>query len=272
MAFTLGTVISSVRGLHPAFDRTRVPDKTLASALGEYQNTLIGQAVLREKTYASQSIAIALAANVVLAEDADHVVDLSAEGVPLTSTRSGFLVQTNADGVPYISPDAPLMITVDQGVSLPIVQGIIGGTVRYNDGAPTEKLCITSYGRRFAPPWFPAVYFVDQMLHLCGVVEDWNGITSIELRAIPFAPAFTRLVDYFLVPDGAKPCIVAYGGSVAAERAAAFAQAEKNPTPDVAAFAGRAAQAEARYLSTLRITKRAQFTTMRDGGDGDGWL
>lgn len=265
MSITLRTVVQAVRGLHPAFDRTRVPDTTLASALSRYQNTLIGKAVLREKTYVSQSIGIAIAAGATFAEDADHLVDLSASGVPFTSTTSGFLVQVDANGVPFISTATPLMVTVDQGVSLPIVKAVIGGTVRSNDGTPTEKLTIVDYGERFDPPDFPAVYFVDQFMHLCGVAEDWNGITSIELRVTPFAPAFTKLDDYFLVPDGAEPCLVAYAGVAAARRAVAYAQGEKNPAPDVAEFAADAAMAEQDYLSTLRISKRAKRVTMRDG-------
>lgn len=271
MALQLSTIVSAVRGLHPAFDRTRVPDKTLASAFSEYQNTLIGLAVAREKTYVSQSIAIAVAAGATFAEDADLTVDLTASGIPFTSERSGYAVQLDANGNPYIDPAAPLLVSVEQGVALPIVLACIGGTVRGVDGSPTEQLCITSYGRRFDPPWFPAVYFVDQMLHLVGEAADWNGVSSIELRVTPFAPAFTSLDEYFLVPDGARQCLVAYGASVAAERVAAYAQADKNPTPDLNAFAVRAAAAETRYLSTLRLTKRAMFTTMQDGG-GSGWL
>lgn len=261
MSLTLRTIVSAVRGLHPAFDRTRVPDSTLASALTDYQNMLIALAVLRDKTYVSQSVAIVVGANAVLAENANHLVDLSASGIPFTSTKSGFMVQLAANGSPFLDTAAPITVTVDQGVALPIVLACIGGTVRYNDGAPIEKLCITSYGRRFDPPYFPAVYFVDQFLHLCGVAEDWNGVSSIELRVTPFAPALTKLDDYFLVPDGARQCLVAFGASVAAERAAAYAQGSKNPTPDVAAFVARAGLAETRYLSTLRITQRARHTT-----------
>lgn len=271
MSLTLGTIVSAVRGLHPAFDRTRVPDTVLASALSDYQNTLIGLAVLREKTFASQSIGIALAAGAVLAEDADHLVDLSATGVPFTSTTSGYLVTLDASGNPTIDTTSPIMIAVDQAVDLPIVLAVIGGTVRYTDEG-TEKLCITDYGRRFNPPWFPAVYFVDQRVALCGASTDWDGITSIELRVTPFAPALTALDSYFLVPDGAKQTLVAYAASVAAERVAAFAQGDKNPVPDVAGFTARYVRAETHYLSTLRISKRAKHTTFQAGYDeATGW-
>lgn len=264
MSVTLGSIITSVRGLHPAFDRTRVPDTVLASALSEYQNTLIGLAVQREKTFASQSIGIGIAS---AATDGDLLVDLSVTGIPFTSDETGFIVRLNAGGVPYLDSERPISIVVDQGVQLPIVLACIGGTVRYNDGACEERLCITSYGQRFDPPDFPAVYFNDQTLMLCGVQDDWTGVSSIELRVTPLTPALTRLEDYFLVPDGARPCLVAQAASIAAERAAAFAQAKSNAAPDVNAFAARAQRAEDRYLSTLRLSKRARITTFVNGGN-----
>lgn len=263
MSVTLGSIITSARALHPAFDRSRVPDTVLASGLSEYQNTLISLAVLREKTFASQAIGIGIGQ---AATDGDLLVDLSVTGIPFVSSDAGFIVRMSDTGVPYLDSTRPISIVVDQGVQLPIVLACIGGTTHYADGQDDE-LCITSYGRRFDPPDFPAVYFNDQLLMLVGCQADWNEIVSIELRVTPLTPALTSLDDYFLVPDGARPCLVAQAASIAAERAAAFAQSQSNAAPDVNAFAARAERAEDRYLSTLRISKRARHTTMRNGGN-----
>jgi hypothetical protein len=263
VSLTLGTIITAIRALHPAFDRSRVPDTVLASFLSDYQNTLIALGVDREKTFLSQTIAIAITPGVTDAPEGGEFVDLGVDGVPFLGTREGYLVELDPDGTPFINTTSPVMITVDQGITLPTLLAPIGGTVRFLDGSPDEALCIASYTQRFSPPSFPAVYFIGQDLHLVGVAEDWVEVASIEIRHAPVAPALATLDDLFLLPDQARPALVANGATCAADRAAAYAQSGTGPTPDVRVFAERAMRAEQQYLSTFRLAKRARVATRR---------
>lgn len=263
MSLTLGDVITAIRAMHPAFDRSRVPDTVLASRLSDYQNALIGKAVERERTFLSQTIAIAIAAGQTASAEGSSFVALGPDGVPFTSTLSGYVVQLDGNGVPFINPAAPILITTDQGVTLPTLLAPIGGTVRYLDGGPDEALCIASYGQRFHPPRFPAVYFINQVVYLIGNAADWVEIASIDIRYAPIAPPFTTLDDLFLLPDPARPALVAYGARCAATRATAYAQGGTGPSPNTGEFAADAEAAEHAYLSTFRLARRARVLTRR---------
>jgi len=190
-----------------------------------------------------------------LEADGERVV---VTGLPSETERRGYLVRLDASGVAYIDYTKPLTLWVDRGAALPALKAVIGGTVRYADGE-RDALCITSYGRRHAPLWWPAVYLMGETLFLCGDETDWTDVESVELRYTPNAPAFAALTDYFLVPDAARPCLVAYGAAVAAEHAAA-----RGIVIDVAMKKAEAVQAEATYLSTLRLSKRARVSTFRE--------
>lgn len=266
MSLKLGDIIAAIRSEHPAFDKSRVPDAILAAVLSTYQNELITQCVMRDKTYAAQTIGVAMATGATT-PDADLSVDLTVDGVPFTTTTSGFLVQLDGSGVPFLDSASPLMVIVGTGLSLPIVQGFIGGTVHYNDGGNDEELTFVSFGRRFTPPQFPAVWFKDQMVMLCGTALDWQEVTSIELLVTPFAPALASLTDYFLVPDGAKAVLTARGNKAAAVRATAFAGESKGPAADLGYYAAEFKEAESRYLDSLRITRRGRHTTFTSPDD-----
>lgn len=179
---------------------------------------------------------------------------------PTESTRRGYLVRLSSAGVPTIDYTQPLIMSIDRGVPLPSALAVIGGTVRFSDGTPTEALCITSYGRRYDPPEFPAIYMVGDTVNLCPDIDGWAGVSSIELRYTPIAPDFVALSDLFLVPDAAKPALVAQGAAFAAERIAGIGE-----KVDVSVFAARAGAAENDYLQTLRLSKRGRQTTMREG-------
>jgi hypothetical protein len=120
--------------------------------------------------------------------------------LPATVTKAGYLVKLDAAGVPYVDYTSPLVAYIDQGVPLPSAIAISGGTVRYTTG-DDQPLCIATYGRRFDPPEFPAVWHGGQSLFLCGNSDDWNDVVSLEVRYSPIAPAFTALADFFLLPD-----------------------------------------------------------------------
>lgn len=180
--------------------------------------------------------------------------------LPAQSDRRGYLVRLDSNGVAYVDYTKPLTLWVDRGVNLPSIVATIGGTVRYTDG-DHEDLAFTTYGRRFDPPTFPAVYRVGETLHLCGSEQDWNDVESLEILYTPRAPRFAARADYFLVPDGAEASLIAKGAEFAAARVAGL----PDVTIDVRMFREDARDAENDYLRSLRLSKRARVTTIREG-------
>lgn len=146
------------------------------------------------------------------------------------------------------------------GVALPTAsQAITGGTVTFDDTS-TDELGVTTFERRFDPPTFPAVYLLDNRVWLTGQNTDWVDVTSVDLKYAPLAAAFAALTDLFVVPDAARPCLVAYGAMEAAIRCAGLGE-----KVDVGTFASMFTAAEAAYLSTLRLSKRARHHTFSEG-------
>ncbi len=289
MSMSLRDVLDEVRSLHPAFDATRVPNVTLAQGLGNYQNTLIGKSVLRDKMFLSQTLGLVLGATTALLVDDDA-------GTPVLSDTDGTFVQFEDDGTPFVDPSSLIAVRAatfgrtvpvfgveleDDGtpfvsptslsaqfegeIALPMILALIGGTVYFNDGGHAEPLCITSWGTRLHPRHFPAVYMTGtKTLGFCGNAQDWQGVTSVELRYSPIAPPFAGIQDFFLLPDQARQCLVAYGAKHAAVRAGAWAQKDGPPAPDLKYFAAEAVTEENNFLSTLRINKRARGSGFRE--------
>lgn len=180
--------------------------------------------------------------------------------VPALSERRGYLVRLNASGVPTIDYTQPLTVNVDRGVPLPSVAAILGGTVRYTDEDP-GPLTITTYERRFNPPDFPAVYMAGEELFLVGEESDWQDVSGLELRYTPIAPTFAALTDYFLVPDAARPALVAKAADFMAMRVAGMEGIAIAPE----VYEARAREAERDYLNSLRISRRSRFSVMAEG-------
>lgn len=383
MAFTLGDIITAARDRHPAFYKTRVPSASIARFLSDYQNELVGKALLRDKQFIAQKAAIVLdldgaaapgtvgaaagaglpgsvsAAGVftltpstagglveaivdpakgaqllvsehvvsaatatslqyvgagwvvnayagrlvvitegpgigqrraVISNTADTLVISSGAdglqwatvptaaslfevvapvyqssgvagvvtGLPATVTQTGYLVKLTAAGVPFIDYTTPLVASVEAGVPLPTALAFLAAAVRYLDGERRE-LALVSEGQRFDPPNWPAAYTVGQTLFLCGTTADWRDVASLELDYAPIAPAFTQLTDYALVPDSAKPVLVAAAAGFMAERVVGMTDVSIDPS----ALIARAGEAETAFLAALRLSRRARRAQFR---------
>lgn len=137
---------------------------------------------------------------------------------PFTVQRTGYLVRTSAQGVPYLDVANPVVASYDVGIELPPTYHLIGGTVRFEGQAGEEPLAMVDYKRRLYPGSLYAAYVQGQTLYLCGDGDDWRGAVSLDLRFVPVPPALTRLTDYFLVPDTAYQALVDAGAWHAAIR------------------------------------------------------
>lgn len=179
---------------------------------------------------------------------------------PALSKRVGYLVRLDAQGQPYIDYTKPLVATLDRGVPLPSAIAVSGGTVRYNNGEDAP-LTIATYGRRFDPPCLPAIWQGGGTVYLCGTQADWFNVASLELRYSPLAPDFATRDDLFLLPDPARPFAVAALAEFFASRVAGM----EGITINVGYFADKLMKAEAKYLASLRLSKRARMTIVREG-------
>lgn len=181
--------------------------------------------------------------------------------LPATLTQTGYLVKLSASGVPVIDYTKPLIATVEAGVPLPSALAILGGTVHFSDGDRGE-LALVPQGERFRPERMPAAYTVGQTLFCCGCNADWCDVASLELDYVPIAPAFTQLIDYVLLPDAARPALVAAAAAFMAQRCAGMPDVQIDPRT----LTSLAAQSEAAYLSTIRLTRRARRIRFRCDG------
>jgi hypothetical protein len=129
--------------------------------------------------------------------------------------------------------------------------------------ATTRRSPLRTYGRRFDPPEFPAVWHGGQSLYLCGTADDWNDVVSLEVRYAPVAPAFTTLAGLFFLPDAAKPAVVAALADSMAQRVAGM----EGVSIDTKRFERNALSALDDFLSSIRLSRRARTAVIRDGGN-----
>ena len=61
MALTLNDIVSGVRGMHPAFHRSLVPDATIAKFVTGYQRELVAKGLERDQTFLAQQMSIGFA-------------------------------------------------------------------------------------------------------------------------------------------------------------------------------------------------------------------
>lgn len=182
--------------------------------------------------------------------------------VPSLSTRTGFLVRLNANGVPYIDYTKPLAVSVEKGVPLPQFHNILGGNVRFNDSVSSvTPLKLQSYTDRLNPNGWPAAYVFNQTLFLCGGAADWQDVMGIELHYVPIPPVFAARADYFLLPDHSYSVLVARGAVFAALRLASLENAPKVALPPLNQ---EASEAESAFLSSVGLTRRSRISRMRE--------
>lgn len=181
-------------------------------------------------------------------------------GLPAYKQSTGYLVRRAANGSTFIDYTAPLVANIDVGVPVPSIIAITGGTVHYIDGE-TDPLTFTTFGRRFDPPAFPAVWLAGTTINLCGSQFDWVEVATLEIRYTPQAPPFQFLTDLFLLPDQARPACVAQ----AAAYAATVTAGEEGGPANAQQIMSAGQQIEDEYLSSLKLSKRARTTIIRHG-------
>lgn len=174
--------------------------------------------------------------------------------LPSVSTQTGYLVKTDAQGVPYLDYTTPLVATVADGLSLPSMHALLGGRVRMTDGDAVQ-LTVVSQDQQDNPPNWPAVYTVGQQVFVIGAAEDWTDVNSLELDYVPVAPPFTALTDTYLLPDSARACVVAGLAAFMAIRVAGMPEVSIDPN----AFASYAVGCERQYLTSLLITRQRRI-------------
>lgn len=189
--------------------------------------------------------------------------------LPSLVTSRGYLVKLDAHGTPYLDVTAPLVAHVARGIPLPPFHTIVasGCTVRYSGelaqsdyaGVPLNIVAEVS---RYTGRQRPAAYLRGQSLFLCGNRTDWQDVESIELTYVPVPPAFTARTDYFLLPDTAIPTIAARGAVFAASRIAGLPGVPQAPSD---LLLKEASEAEATYLQSISLTKRARQGRVRPG-------
>jgi hypothetical protein len=180
---------------------------------------------------------------------------------PLTTTRQGFAVKLDATGTPYLDLTAPLVATVDASLTLPPMKRLVGGTVHLVTGCQSE-LTVVGYQNRMRRLGCYVAVVAGQTLTLQGSATHWSDVASIELKYVPEPPAFAALTDYFLLPDAARPAVVARGAYMAGVRINGLPDL---PEINVQQLAADAAEAESMWLKEVAGMTRNRVHRMRAG-------
>lgn len=180
---------------------------------------------------------------------------------PMTTNRLGYAVKLDASGIAYLDLTSPLVASVDQGVQLPPMKHLIGGTVRRASdpsNVDPDPFTLTTYQQRFqrAGTWFSG-YLLNGRLYFLGDQQDWADVASVDFRYVPEPPAFTALTDYVLLPDSAASPMVAHLAYMAGLRVAGL---EGLPPLDLQALASEKTQAETMWLQTVSAQPRAAMS------------
>lgn len=187
----------------------------------------------------------------------DETVSVATELVPRQSME-GYLVQLNAQGQPFLNIAAPMQLAVDAGIPLPAYERLLGGSVRLKETAGLDPLTcpltIRTYRDRYA--WGPTytAWLENGQLFLSGSLADWANVVSLDLRLVPVAPDFVARTDLFLLPDLARPILVAEAALLMARRCQALTDA--GPV-DVTSFATDQERAFTNFQKAIGATRRA---------------
>lgn len=196
----------------------------------------------------------------VVDENVSFVTEL-----PPTGSRSGYLIKLDVNGVPYIDVANPITVRIDNGIPLPPYERVVGGSVRLNSTGGLDPLVadLTIRTYRMRQFWGPSYtcWLEAEKLFLAGTLQDWANAVSIDLRIVPIPGDFVLLTDPMLLPDAAKPVMVASAAAFMAQRCASLPD---SPAVDVDWFTGELEKAEDHFEDVIGATSRGQPTYVRE--------
>lgn len=178
---------------------------------------------------------------------------------PFTADRYGYLVRVNASGTAYVDYTLPLVASYAVGIPLPPHHLLIGGTVY--QGTDASPLTLISYDARFDARAPFACYELNGQLFLVGEEADWTGVTSLDLRYVPIAPALTALTDTFLLPDSAYQALVDGAAYHAALRVNG---ADGVPALAIGAMADAMDRSQREFVRMVGAGKRNRFAVIKE--------
>lgn len=195
---------------------------------------------------------------------ADELVSFVTE-LPPTQQRSGYLVRLDATGKPFLDIANPIVINIDAGIPLPAYERVLGGAVRFKTSTPlsptTGPLTIRPYRDRYL--WGPTytIWLENEQVFLAGQLQDWASVVAIDLRLVPVPADFVARTDYFVLPDLARPVLIAEAAWFMAMRCQGIVDAPPVPL-DV--FDKERERANEHFLQAIGATPRAQASYVRE--------
>lgn len=210
--------------------------------------------VFDELATAPDSTSIFRISAYTLQADEGHLV---VADFPMQEDSLGYVVKTDASGNPYIDWTVPIVGKRQQGIPLPQMNTVLGGTVYFDDGE-TDPLTIVGYKARYRAPGDYPAYISNNELFLIGLIETWEEIAQIELRYVPIPPALTARTSTLLLPDSARDALIGYASLKAALRCRAL-----GVDVDSSALSQEYAVAENEFLQTLSFQRKARFSVIR---------
>lgn len=196
--------------------------------------------------------------------EVDEMVSVVTQ-IPPKTVKRGYLISIDAQGHPYINLSAPLEVMVDAGIPLPPYERVIGGSVNFTGTSGlsplTAPLSIRVFAQRYLWGPNPTCWLENEKLFLAGALSDWTSVLSVDLRLVPVGDDFEAMTDYMVLPDLAKPALIAHGAAYAAQRCASDPSA---PTINTDWFEKRATQAEEQFLQAIGGSNRAHAVHVKE--------
>lgn len=158
-----------------------------------------------------------------------------------------------------VTTNAPIDPTVQ--VTLPPYERLVGGTVTLSDPAgSTEPLTLVGYHNRFRPMGRYVAVVTGQTVTWQGSAPHWSDVASVILHYVPEPADFAALTDVCVLPDSARPAMVAHAAFMAGSRVSALPGL---PAVDVPSLAATAQEAETQWLTSMGAMQRNRVHRMR---------
>ncbi|HYL22495.1 MAG TPA: hypothetical protein VEU74_12090 [Gemmatimonadales bacterium] len=224
-------------------------------------NTTTGKLVISTGTDGEQWATIPDTTSLIRVVQATFIADDSVSFVtelPPKRTDYSYLVKIDPQGRPFLDIANPITVVVDAGIPLPPFHTLIGGSVRLTGTQGldplTAPLTLRNYADRYH--WGPTytAWLENDQLFLSGTLSDWSNAIAIDLRMVPVPPDFVALTDYLLLPDVARPALIAGLAEFMAGRVAATPD---TPPIDKMDFATKRTESETTFLTAFGSNVRA---------------
>lgn len=137
----------------------------------------------------------------------------------------------------------------------------LGGDVHFTNDDRTVRLRWVPYKNRKSPGVPYPAYYLNGVIYLCGIEDDWHGVEKVDFVIITEPTDLTQNSDTFDLPDGAEHPLVKFAALEMAKRGPVDGNGNQ---PSVEAFLTLFERAEQTFITEIRERDRAEESYVRE--------